>query len=47
MKRAGTGARFEQTAVLAPGALIVVATQKVDGSWLLATVRARVQPRVR
>ena len=42
-----TGARFEQTAVLAPGAMIVVATQKVDGSWLLATVRAKVQPRVR
>jgi hypothetical protein len=42
-----TGARFEQTAVLAPGALIVVATQKVDGSWLLATVRAKVQPRQR
>lgn len=41
------GARFQQTAVLALDSMIVVATPKVDGKWLVATVRAKANPRLR
>ncbi len=34
------GTRLQQTAVLAPGALVVVAARKLDGDWLVALVRA-------
>lgn len=40
-----TGTRLRQTAVVGAGSLIVLATQKVDGTWLLALVRASAAPR--
>lgn len=35
-----TGTRLQQTVVLGAESLVVLATQKVDGTWVLATVRA-------
>lgn len=39
------GTRLRQTAVLGRGALVVLATQKVDGDWIVAQVRANAAPR--
>lgn len=40
-----TGTRLRQTAVLAKGSLVVLATQKVDGDWIVALVRANAESR--
>lgn len=40
-----TGVRFRQAAVLASGQVVVLASQQVDGDWLLALVEASLEPR--
>lgn len=40
-----TGVRFRQAAALAPGHVAVLASQQIDGDWLLALVEARLEPR--
>jgi hypothetical protein len=40
-----TGTRLQQTAVVAPGALVAIAARKADGTWLVALVRAAPHPK--
>ena len=40
-----TGTRLRQTAVLGEGSLVVLATQKASGDWIVALVRAKTAPR--
>ena len=38
-----TGVRFQQTAQMAPGEVVALASQKVDGDYLLALVEAKLE----
>ena len=40
-----TGLHLQQTAVLADGGMVVLASQKADGDFLIATIGARTQPK--